>query len=344
MIIGQTIGGHYRVVKLLGKGGFGETYLAEDIHLPGHPPRVIKLLKPLSNDPFVLQTARRLFEDESQVLNKLGSCDRVPKLFAHFEENQEFYFVQELIAGKDLSQEIIPGKPWSQNDVLNLLHDILEVLSFVHQQGVIHRDIKPSNLMRRQSDGKIVLIDFGAVKQIGTQLQNPQVPRSQTVPIGTEGYMPSEQMNGYPKFASDIYAMGMVGIEALTGVSPSQLSKDPNTLEVNWRNGVSVSVNLATILDKMVRYHYQERYQGAEAALQDIKAIISGSCSKTLVVPPPTKLKLLNVLSKLSVPVKVGISVISLGLVAISIMAVANRFYPTPQPTSSPSPTETVEF
>lgn len=340
MIIGQIFGGHYRVINLLGKGGFGETYLAEDIHLPDYPQRVLKLLNPDSNDPFVLQTARRLFETESKVLYKLGTNDRIPELFSHFEENGDFYLVQELIVGHDLTQEITPGKRLSEYEVLHLLHDILEVLTFVHQQGVIHRDIKPSNLMRRQSDGKIMLIDFGAVKQIGTQLQNTQASTNPTIPIGTEGYMPSEQMNGHPKLASDIYAVGMIGIQALTGVSPEQLPKDPNTLEVIWRNQVSINSNLATVLDKMIRYRYQDRYPSAEAALQDIKGIISASPSTTVVSRAP-KFHFLNFLSKLPRPAKLGMSVISLGLVTITIMAVvANRFSPSPQPTAAPEPTE----
>ena len=340
MIIGQIFGGHYRVINSLGKGGFGETYLAEDIHLPDHPQRVLKLLNPDSDDPFVLQTARRLFETESKVLYELGKNDRIPELFSHFEENGDFYLVQELIVGHDLTQEITPGKCLREDQVLHLLHDILEVLSFVHQQGVIHRDIKPSNLMRRQSDDNIVLIDFGAVKEIGSQLQNTQASTNQTIPIGTEGYMPSEQMNGHPKFASDIYAVGMLGIQALTGVSPEQLPKDPNTLEVIWRNRVSINSNSAAVLDKMIRYRYQDRYQSAEATLQDIKGIIYASLSNTVVSNTP-KFNLLNFISKLPLPAKLGMSAISLGLVTITIMAVAaNRFSPSPQPTASPEPTE----
>lgn len=340
MIIGQIFGGHYRVINSLGKGGFGETYLAEDIHLPDHPQGVLKLLNPDSDDPFVLQTARRLFETESKVLYELGKNDRIPQLFSHFEENGDFYLVQELIVGHDLRQEITPGKCLSEHEVLHLLHDILEVLSFVHHQGVIHRDIKPSNLMRRQSDGKIVLIDFGAVKEIGSQLQNTQASINPTIPIGTDGYMPSEQMNGHPKLASDIYAVGMVGIQALTGVSPEQLPKDPNTLEVIWRNRVSVSSNFAAFLDKMIRYRYQERHPSADAALQDITGIISASLSNTVVSSTP-KFNLLTFLSKLPLPAKLGMSAISLGLVTITIMAVAaNRFSPSPQPTASPEPTE----
>jgi len=157
MIIGQTLGGHYRITKLLGGGGFGETYLAEDLHLPNHPLRVVKQLKPVCTDPDELKIARRLFDTEVNILYKLGSHDQIPQLFAHFEEKQEFYLVQEYIEGHDLTHEIKAGKSLSETQVIQLLQDMLEVLEFVHKQGVIHRDIKPSNLMRRDSDNKIVL-------------------------------------------------------------------------------------------------------------------------------------------------------------------------------------------
>lgn len=166
MIIGHTLGGHYRIVRLLGKGGFGETYLAQDIHLPDQPWRVVKKLQPQFTDPQSLQTAHRLFNTEAQVLYKLGKHDQIPELFAHFEEAQEFYLVQEYIEGQVLTQEIQPGKRLNESSVIELLVAILEILKFVHQQGVIHRDIKPDNLIRRTSDNQSILIDFGAVKQI----------------------------------------------------------------------------------------------------------------------------------------------------------------------------------
>ncbi len=334
MIIGQTIRGHYYIIRLLGQGGFGETYLAQDEDLPKKPPRVVKRFKPQSNDPSFLQTAKRLFDSESIILEKLGSHNRIPELFAHFEENQEFYLVQELIAGHDLSNEFNPphqmgsqGVQFSESQVIELLYDILEVLRFVHQQNIIHRDIKPSNLMRRDSDGRIVLIDFGAVKEIGSKLQYSQ-GQPQTVPIGTEGYMPNEQEKGYPKSCSDIYAVGMTAIQALTGVFPHQLPKDPNTLEVVWRERVSVSPKLADILDKMVRYQWQQRYQSADEALSAIAPLVASLTLPTIVSPPPR-------LPWLNSPVikKMLISLVSLGIFGVGGMFLAqfvcdNRIMP----------------
>jgi serine/threonine-protein kinase len=251
----------------------------------------VKRLKPQFTDPFSLQAAKRLFDTEVQILYKLGTHNQIPQLFAHFEENQEFYLVQDYIDGHDLSQEIQAGKRLAETQVIQLLQDILEVLSFVHQQRVIHRDIKPSNLMRRADDGKIVMIDFGAVKQVSTQLSHRQ-PKL-TIPIGTQGYMPSEQANGHPQLCSDIYALGIVAIEALTGTEPHLLPRHPNTQEIIWKNRIAVSPELAAVLDQMVRYQASDRYQTATEALQTlISQVISPTAptlaSPTLPVAPPS--------------------------------------------------------
>jgi len=269
LVSGTTLRNRYYIIRLLGSGGFGDTYLAEDRDLPGNAQCVVKHLKPKSDDPEVLSVARRLFDSEAQVLHKLGNdSDQIPRLFAHLEENGDFYLVQEFVDGQDLSQELTPGKRSSEKEVVKLLQDILEVLKVVHENNVIHRDIKPQNIMRRQKDGKIVLIDFGAVKEISTLMPNHQGQTVVSVAVGTPGYMPSEQASGMPKYCSDVYAVGMMGIQALTGVTPNQLQKDPNTLEVIWRDRVQVNPKLADILDKMVGYHFSQRYQDAADALE----------------------------------------------------------------------------
>jgi formylglycine-generating enzyme required for sulfatase activity/tRNA A-37 threonylcarbamoyl transferase component Bud32 len=279
-MLGRTLRNHYQIIKFLGKGGFGHTYQAKDLDLPGHPQCVVKHLKPQNADPDLLLIAKRLFETEAQTLYKLGSLhDQIPKLSAHFEENGEFYLVQDFIAGHDLTKELIPGKKLSESYTITLLHNILEILAIVHRQKVIHRDLKPDNLMRRQ-DGKIVLIDFGAVKEISTIVVNAQKQTSLTIAIGTPGYMPSEQAKGKPRFASDIHAVGMIGIQALTGEHPFNLREDTQTGEVIWRNQAQVSNNLANVLDKMVRDNFSQRYQNADEAFQAILSLSQSS-------PPP---------------------------------------------------------
>jgi formylglycine-generating enzyme required for sulfatase activity/tRNA A-37 threonylcarbamoyl transferase component Bud32 len=279
-MLGCTLRHRYQIIKFLGKGGFGHTYLAKDLDLPGHPQCVVKHLKPQNADPDLLLIAKRLFETEAQTLYKLGSLhDQIPKLSAHFEENGEFYLVQDFIAGHDLTKELIPGKKLSESYTITLLHNILEILAIVHRQKVIHRDLKPDNLMRRQ-DGKIVLIDFGAVKVISTIVVNAQKQTSLTIAIGTPGYRPSEQAKGKPRFASDIHAVGMIGIQALTGEHPFNLREDTQTGEVIWRNQAQVSNNLANVLDKMVRDNFSQRYQNADEAFQAILSLSQSS-------PPP---------------------------------------------------------
>ncbi|TBR58943.1 serine/threonine protein kinase [Westiellopsis prolifica IICB1] len=272
-MIGKILDSRYEVISKLGQGAFGTTYLAIDRKLPDKDQCVVKHFSPRATDPATLELARRLFETEAKVLNRLGSHDRIPRLLAHFEQEQQFYLVEEFIAGHDLSFEFIPDKQISEQEVIVLLQDILEVLEFVHKNNVIHRDIKPSNLIRRQQDGKIVLVDFGAVKQISSQTGNLQGAANLTVAIGTPGYMPSEQTQGQPRLCSDIYAVGIIGICALTGLRATQLPQDTLTGEIIWRNQAQVSQKLAEIIEKMVKYDFRQRYQSATEVLQALQSL-----------------------------------------------------------------------
>ncbi len=261
----------YEIIRPLGRGYFGETFLAQDNRRMGRQ-CVVKHLQPGSNDPYTLHEAKLLFESEAISLEKLGKHDQIPDLFDYFqEENGEFYLVQEFIEGYPLHLEILPNKKLAENQVIDILKDVLGILSFVHNYQVIHRDIKPSNLMRRHKDQKIILIDFGAVKQVRTQIVNAQGQTCVTRIVGTPGYMPNEQLKGKPQFSSDIYALGVTAIEALTGVPPNQLQEDPRTTQIIWRDQAQVSSRLADILDKMVRSHWMQRYQSAEEVLKDLK-------------------------------------------------------------------------
>ncbi|WP_242065019.1 serine/threonine-protein kinase [Nostoc sp. FACHB-133] len=265
----KTLRNRFEIIKHLGSGGSGDTYLAVDLDLPGQPHCVVKHFQPKDSNPAVLPIAKKLFDREAEVLYQLGNDhDQIPRLFAHFDEDGDFYLVQEFIDGHALTQEIVSGQRLSENAVLSLLKDILEVLAFVHQNNIIHRDIKPQNLMRRHSDQKIVLIDFGSIKKIGA------LGAGLTIAVGTPGYMPSEQAKGKPKLCSDIYAVGMIGIQALTGLIPEQIKEDPNTGEVLWRDQVQVSDALANILDTMVRDRYNQRYQSATEALQALNSAL----------------------------------------------------------------------
>ncbi|MEA5566722.1 CHASE2 domain-containing serine/threonine-protein kinase [Anabaena sp. UHCC 0399] len=262
----------YQIISVIASGGFGRTYLAQDTQRPGNPSCVVKQLMPARRDTKFLQVARRLFNTEAEILEVLGKHQQIPTLFAYFEIGEEFYLIEEYIPGHTLNEELPPTENIkSEAFVIAMLKEVLEVLAFIHEHRVIHRDIKPTNIIRSAKDNRLVLIDFGAVKLM--QPVSSEETELATVAIGTRGYAPPEQFAGHPRLASDIYALGMMGIQALTGISPQELQPDPETGNVMWRESAEVSAELAEILDKMVRYHFSDRYQSANAVLQDLKQI-----------------------------------------------------------------------
>jgi serine/threonine-protein kinase len=274
----------------LATGGFGQTYIAEDTRRPGNPICVVKHLKPVSTDEKIFVTAKRLFHSEAETLERLGNHDQIPRLLAYFDENQEFFLVQEYIDGHTLNEELIPGQPWSQNQVMQMLLEVLGVLDFVHQQGVIHRDIKPDNIIRRVADYKLVLVDFGAVKQLRSPMVAVGGVPSATVAIGTPGYMSTEQGQGKPRPNSDLYSLGIIAIQALTGIPAHQLPEDPNTGEIHWQHLRPVNPELAEILTKMVRYHFKDRYQTAGEALQACREFVKMNYTSATISEPPQQI------------------------------------------------------
>ncbi|MDB9378815.1 CHASE2 domain-containing serine/threonine-protein kinase, partial [Nodularia sphaerocarpa] len=284
--LNTLLNNRYKITENLGIGGFSNTYLAQDIQRPGNPLCVIKQMRPANQDPEYIKVLRRLFNTEADIIETLGKHPQIPYLLAFFEENQQFYLVMEFIDGHPLSQEFIPEVPRSRAEVMNLLKEVLQVLVFVHSYGVIHRDIKPNNLIRRKTDGQIVLIDFGAVKQIQPQLQ-PEEQESQTIAIGTPSYAPGEQMSGMPRLNSDIYALGMIGIQALTGVYPKVFRRDVNTGKViipttsstgeqiwqYWWQLADSTEELTRVLDKMVHLDFTQRYQSAMEVLNIVQTL-----------------------------------------------------------------------
>ncbi|MEL7037095.1 MAG: tetratricopeptide repeat protein [Cyanobacteria bacterium J06592_8] len=275
-MIGQLLDRRYRIVQILSSGAFGQTYLASDTRRPGHPQCVVKQLRPPNNNSNILKNALRLFEKEAEILERLGRNDQVPLLLAYFKEQNNFYLVEEFIEGHPLTKELVPGSPWSEEKVVKLLEEILEILLFVHQQGVIHRDVNPSNIIRRKQDQKLVLIDFGSVKEVTQQLLNGNHQALRTIATGTPSYMPIEQFQGNPQYNSDIYAVGMIAIQAITGLEASDLPKlqDPNLAnsnDVTWRNRAKVSSSLGKVIDKMVHHYHAKRYSSCQEVLLDLR-------------------------------------------------------------------------
>jgi len=280
--IGTILNNQYKIIKILSAGNFGQTYLATDTNFFDKKV-VVKQFRPQSLDEEIIERAKILFRREAETLYNLNSIDGIPNLKAFFEEDNQFYLVQEFIDGNTLEEEILPGNKCSESEVTKLLQDILNSLNTIHSLNVIHRDIKPSNLIRNVNNKKIYLIDFGAVKEIVNNSTDG------TIIIGTRGYMPSEQLEGQPKLNSDIYAVGMMAIQAATGLKISKIN------EGNWqREADHLSDNLICIIDKMTDVNYRTRYRFVQEVLDNLRGRESTSVSSepitSAVVSPITEM------------------------------------------------------
>ncbi len=290
----------YQIIQVLGAGGFGETFLAEDTYMPSRRPCVIKQLKPVTNDPQMYQLIQQRFQREAATLEALGEgSDQIPKLYAYFLENGQFHLVQEWIQGQTLTDKVATEGPLSESAVRKILASLLLVLDYVHSKGIIYRDIKPDNIIVRgnkaasdrvpcQSNGQPVLIDFGAVKETMTAVVNSQGKATYSIVLGTPGFMSPEQATGRPIYASDLYSLGMTAIYLLTGLLPQELEVDPKTEEVAWRqHAPNVSSHLAAVLEQAIQYHPRDRYTTAIKMLDALEAAIPpqpASTQATIVV------------------------------------------------------------
>jgi tetratricopeptide (TPR) repeat protein len=273
-MIGKLLKGRYQIVQMLGAGVFGQTYIAIDVENPENPKCVVKQLKVTGSQPSHLQTLRLHFLSETETLKHLGCHEQIPQLIACFEENERFYLVQEFIEGHSLTAELPVnehlGYLWSENEVILFLQDVLGILKFVHSQGVIHCDVKPENLIRRACDGKLVLIDFGSIQPVDFGIDT--VLPIYKIPVTSLGYIPPEQFIGQTHPNSDIYALGIIAIQALTGITPLRLQTDPCTNEILWRsNYTQVSDYLAAVISQMVRYNYKDRFKSVDEILRALQ-------------------------------------------------------------------------
>jgi eukaryotic-like serine/threonine-protein kinase len=346
-MIGIVLRDRYKILEQFGSGGFSDVYLAQDIDTPSRR-CIVKRLKPKISDSKELEAflpkAREMFEKEAEQLQKLGdSSSQIPTLYAYFQEGVDFYLVMEYIEGHDLRQEIVEGVNMAEKTALQLLKDVLEALKTVHEKGIVHRDVKPDNIRRRDSDNKIVLIDFGAIKEVASpRISQNKRYASKTISIGTEGYMPPEQATGRPRLSSDIYALGTMIIEALTGTFPDKIPRDSRD-QFEWRSHTShVTPAFADYVDKMVRQEFSQRFEDATVALTElgklslnthtVRVSKSGRHETTLEHESRSNSKL-------------WIGVAGLGLIIIGGFALSNGIFrpipPTPDPIPTPTPDPT---
>ncbi len=261
----------YRPIKLIGKGGFGRTFLAIDEDKPGKPHCVVKQLNFIGQNPETLNKAIELFQQEAILLDKLGKHhSQIPELFAYFKQDERLYIVQEFIEGVNLEQLLFKEGVFCEAKIIQLLREVLPVLEFVHKQKIYHRDIKPPNIIIRTSDNKPVLIDFGVAKVISSDDSFVE----KATRIGTVYYAAPEQLLGTVDAASDLYSLGVTCIELMTGIRPISNMFDAKNLCWSWQSFLPsktiISNHFSQILDKLLHHKSKERYQSAEEVLQAI--------------------------------------------------------------------------
>ncbi len=306
-LIGQLLMEQYLVLEPLETGGFSQTYLALDTEKPAARCCVLKLMDTQLNPGLDFGSLYHFFEAEAHALGRLGSLSQlgssaaitrphrsVPKLMAYCRDRTQVYLVQEFIEGERLDSWMDQVQSPNLKQVIQILSEILLILYQIHSQGIIHCDVKPSNLIRRKRDSKLMLIDFGAcfISDRASYDMCQVSPRfnqdcSQNFALGTLGYMPEEQAQGKPQFSSDLYALGMMIIQILTGVAPQQLERYPITQEWDWHQHIRkslLSLQLIPILDRMVRIDPRDRYKNAAEAIAAVQELIPQS----VMVMPPT--------------------------------------------------------
>ncbi len=264
----------YRPIGFLDSGGMSRNFVAIDTDMPEEKKCVIKQFFPapqVLDDPEAFQKSIELFQREGEQLDRLGNeSKQIPQLFAYLEQERRFYLIQEFIDGQNLFKELEEHGVYSEEKIRKLLDDLLPILKFVHDRGVIHRDVKPDNIMRR-ANGELVLIDFGMSKHLNSTVL------SRGTTGGTMGYAPPEQIRAgvaYP--ASDIYALGATCIHLLTDISPDRLY-DFQTNKWSWRQQLiaqerNISDKLAQVIDRMLMNDVQARHQSIACIIAQLES------------------------------------------------------------------------
>ncbi|MGQ9871014.1 serine/threonine protein kinase [Leptodesmis sp.] len=278
-ILNQALDGRFKINRVLVNQFCRRIYLAQDLHRPGQPECIVYHLQVLPNSSTFEEAVRVLLIREVDLLAELGNHSQIPGILACFESDKGFFVVLESIPGITLGTDLQAKAGWSAEQVLQFLQEILELLSFVHAHGGVHGNITPNAIVRRADDGRLGLTDFGSILQIQESLiaaSGQHVPYSETA---QQGYQPLEQLQGLPCPASDVYAIGIIAIQALTGVQPAQLKIDLEAKKVVWHKHYhpksTVERQLVKILDTMIEWDLSRRYRTAAEALTAIQEVAS---------------------------------------------------------------------
>ncbi|MCS6812119.1 MAG: tetratricopeptide repeat protein [Cyanobacteria bacterium] len=278
-MIGEILNNRYRIIDNFSAGMFGQTYLAEDISFPDPRKCIVRRLQIYSKGSEVLKYIHDMLRATLESLSAVNNHDQIPSVLDYFDGEDSFYLVEEYIDGHPLSEELEPHKPLDEPYVIEIMCDALKTLAFMHSHLVIHQCIQPTTLIRRHSDNKLVLTGSGMIRKISGQLLESQTqPYQHLMMHPSTTYIPIEQLNGHPQFSSDIYALGMVAIQALSGLPVNVLSRikhQNGTLDeqLSWQNRVNASPALVRILERMVHPDHMRRYQTANEVLHDLEAL-----------------------------------------------------------------------
>ena len=267
--VGTILQNRYRVLSILGQGGFGRTYLAED-QGRFNERCALKELTPAQGGDYALDKSKELFQREAQILYQIQH-PQIPQFRATFEQDQRLFLVQDYVEGQTyrelLDQRKAQGLAFSEGEALQFMRQLLPVMAHIHSKGVIHRDIAPDNVILRQQDSKPVLIDFGVVKELATRFQTMTTGVVQPTTVGKPGYAPIEQMQtgkAYP--SSDLYSLAVTAVVLLTGREPQELFDD-STMTWYWQRWVTVNPGFAQVLNRMLSYRPGDRYQSVYTTL-----------------------------------------------------------------------------
>lgn len=272
--------GRYQVIQVLADSPWRGTYLAQDLRRPSQPNCLIQHLRLIPQIPDYLVTVETLFAQEAALLEELGQHDQMPQLLACFNDAAGVYVVYEFILGVSLAQELEVAGCLTPEQVVRLLVECLEPLAFAHRYGVRHGQLTPANLIRRSRDGRLVLVNFQTLphlQELVLVARGQEIPRKQHP---ASFYQAPEQRQAWVTPASDVYALGLIGVQALTGLSPDQLAHDPLTGNLIWPvSGLPESdfcQGVRHILNQMVQADETQRYPSAEQALQAVRYLLAG--------------------------------------------------------------------
>lgn len=291
ILAGTTLQNRYRILQLLGQGGFGRTYRGEDLGRFNES-CAIKEFEPQQENGMT-EKSLQLFQREATILYNIDH-PQIPRFQAIFEENHRLFLVQDYIDGTSyrdlLNQRLAQGMTFSEAEVRQFLQQMLPVLAHIHGKGIIHRDISPDNILQRHGDQLPILIDFGVVKEVFSRVQMLAVPTHATS-VGKLGYAPSEQMQSgraYP--SSDLYALAVTALVLLTGKEPQVLFDDVN-LTWKWESFARVSPGLAQVLNRAISYRPGDRYQSVSEMAQALGAVTASQPLARPPAPPVSQVK-----------------------------------------------------